>query len=102
MRMLDGGSATGMIDNYARLWHCSSTIFYYPHCLMLEAIMRRLMILDSQVLPRRVARDRTPGQTGPGAGMPDTARKDQMKVYLAWNLASGYPQQRVWPWSGEN
>lgn len=34
--------------------------------------------------------------------MPDTARKDQMKVYLAWNLALGYPQQRVWPWSGEN
>lgn len=43
--MLDGGSVTNMIDSCARLWHCSSTISYYPHCLMLEAIVRRLMIM---------------------------------------------------------
>lgn len=52
--MLGGGNVTGMIDDYARLWQCSSTIFCYPHCLMLEAIVRRLMILYSHVLPRRV------------------------------------------------
>lgn len=34
--------------------------------------------------------------------MPDTARKEQTKVYLAWNLASGYPQHHVWSWSRED
>lgn len=64
--MLDGGSASGMIDSYARLWHCSSTIFYYPHCLMLEprgnseAVNH---IIQSGVAARSGGHKR-PGQTG--------------------------------------
>lgn len=102
--MLDGGSASGMIDSYARLWHCSSTIFYYPHCLMLEPRGNSEAVND--IIQSGVAAKSGRGQKTrpdrPGAGMPDTAREDQMKVYLAWNLASGYPQQRVWSSSGEN
>lgn len=61
--MLDGGSVTGMIDHYARLWHCSSTIFYYPHCLVLEAIVRRLMILYKSGVAAKIDGGKRPGQT---------------------------------------
>lgn len=101
--MLDGGSVTGMIDDYARLWQSSSTIFYYPHCLMLEAIVRRLMILYSQVLPRIVTGGESPGQTGQERECPTRLGKTRRKcISHDISLQDTHSTALMGSWSREN
>lgn len=85
--MLGGGGVTGMIDGYARLWNCSSTISCYPHCLMLKAIAGRLMIFRNQVLPRGVTGVRDQARQTRSGNARHMARKDQTKVYLAHGIS---------------